>query len=75
VLFDLTASTAASGTVPDPPGVVTLEGPVGARGQVTVTRAAAVVAVHTFKIHESPRALPADWFEAGDTVDLVRWVE
>jgi hypothetical protein len=75
MLFDLTSAAAASGTVPDPPGVVTLEGPAGARGAVTVTRGGDVAAVHTFKVVESPRALPADWFEAGDTVDVVRWVE
>lgn len=72
--LDLTGGLTDTATIDDP-DAVTLAGPVGCRGQVVVTRAAVIVACHTWMLPESPFALPADWFEVSDDVATERWVE
>jgi len=76
MLLDLSSGTTASDTMADPPEAVTVAGPAEARGAVSVTSAAALVAVHTYRLPgEGSLEFPAGWFEAGDDVDAERWVE
>jgi hypothetical protein len=74
MLLDLSTELTASATVDDPEAV-TLAAPVDSRGQLTVTPASGPYQVHTFRVDESPRAFPADWFQVGDDVDAERFDE
>jgi hypothetical protein len=72
--FDLTSGLTDTDTVSDPADVV-LAAPDGARGQVAVTRSSVLVGVHTYQMIGTLRSLPADWFEAGDSVTGERFDE